>query len=98
MSELPDLAAFSKCVGEAFRARPGAEDPLEFELVEAEALPTHKGAPREEPFSLVFRGPPGRALAQQQYELEHERLGEIAVFLVPVGESEKGTLLEAVFN
>jgi hypothetical protein len=98
MSELPDLAAFSECVGETFRERQESGEPLELELVEAEALPVHEGSVRKDPFSLLFRGPPGHALAQRTYTVVHERLGEVALFMVPVGMKEEGILLEAVVN
>jgi len=45
-------------------------------------------------FSIVFRVPDGYAVEQGLYDLEHERLGTIQLFLVPVGDN----LLEAVFN
>jgi len=98
LPDVPSLAAFSPCVGEAFRLEVESGDALELELIEAETLPAHEGAPREEPFCLVFRGPAGCNLPQSMYTLTHGQLGTIPVFLVPIGKKEECLLLEAVFN
>ena len=49
-------------------------------------------APRAEPFTLAFRGPPG--LEQGTHALVHGVLGELEIFLVPVAPGQ----YEAVFN
>ena len=72
------------------------EPPLELRLVEVEAR-WGKG-PTREPFSLVFLGPPEPLLAQQIYRLEHEEMGALEVFLVPIGRDAAGTRYEAAFN
>jgi len=98
MSEPYELATFSACVGESFRLELEDGESLEWELVEATALPTQEGAPRREPFSLVFRGPAGRLLPQSVYPMRHPRLGALSLFLVPIGSNEQGVSFEAVFN
>lgn len=52
------------------------------------------------PFSLIFKAErPDAAMGQGTYELDFPELGVLAVFLVPIGQSEDGTLtLQAVFN
>lgn len=40
-----------------------------------------------EQFSLIFHGPADRRLAQGNYEVEHDVLGSMLLFLVPVLES-----------
>ena len=98
MSEPYELATFSACVGEGFQLELEDGESLDLELVEATALPAHQGAPRSEPFSLVFRGPPGRVLPQSVYPMRHPRLGALSLFLVPIGGNEQGVSYEAVFN
>jgi hypothetical protein len=74
---------------------------LELTLVVVEALPSHprgNDRPKRKPFSLVFRGPFTPLLRQQIYALEQETLGEISIFLVPIGPDEAGQRYEAVFN
>lgn len=50
------------------------------------------------PFSLVFLGPEGVSFQQGTYSLGHEKLGELELFLVPVGIEQGRMQLEAVFN
>ena len=49
-------------------------------------------------FSLIFRGPGDRPLAQAMYELSHDELGDFVLFLVPVGADAEGYRYEAVFT
>ncbi len=49
-------------------------------------------------FSLVFRGPRDLELTQGIYPMSHDKIGEVDLFLVPIGPDEKGMCFEAVFN
>lgn len=76
-----------------------ASGPIELELVhvvrqEEEGWP---GARR--PFSLLFRGPlSDYYLLQRIYRLEHDRLGAMEIFLVPLGPERGRMRYEAVFG
>lgn len=48
-------------------------------------------------FSLVFGGPGDQALSQGTYALTHPELGELHLFLVPIGQGEEGIRYEAAF-
>ncbi len=72
-----------------------ANEPLELELIEVSQL-NDKG--NQERFSLIFSGDKDKFLPQQLYELEHEKLGKSAIFLVPVGVDDNNAKYEAVFN
>ena len=51
------------------------------------------------PFSAFFRGPATPILPQQICHVRHPTMGEMAIFLVPVGtEGGGGMLYEAVFS
>lgn len=54
------------------------------------------GVPREQ-FSVVFRGPREPVLAQGVRDLRHAALGELALFLVPIGADADGVSYEAAF-
>ena len=54
--------------------------------------------PRQEAFSLTFRGPELPYLAQCSYPLRHAVFGAIDIFIVPIGRDEQGINYEAVFN
>jgi hypothetical protein len=53
---------------------------------------------RPVPFNLVFRGPLSPLLPQRTYRLANELLGELDLFLVPLGPDAEGQRYEAVFN
>lgn len=72
--------------------------PIALELLEVVlAKPAVAGRPART-FSLLFRGPHGRHLPQRIYHLEHDQLGTVELFLVPLTPDARGTLFEAVFN
>jgi hypothetical protein len=50
------------------------------------------------PFSLTFLEPGGRRLPQHIYRLVHPTLGEIEIFLVPIGKDQSGLRMEAIFS
>lgn len=96
---LQDLtpSSFEAHLGTPFRIHFGGERPLEVVLCEVRPHEPHPG-PRSQPFSVFFRGPYPPVLPQQIYPVEHERLGTLQIFLVPVGPDGKGMCYEAVFN
>jgi hypothetical protein len=68
---------------------------LDLELVEiTEGISNHE----HEQFSLIFRGPLETAFRQGMYRLEHERMGTLEIFLVPIGRKPDGMIYEAAFN
>ncbi len=54
--------------------------------------------PKQEQFSLHFRGDRAMIFQQQSYTIKHDAMGEFELFLVPIGRDDSGTLYEAVFN
>lgn len=55
------------------------------------------GGESRQQFSLVFRGPTEPRLHQGLWELEHDALGAIALFLVPLAPDAEGPRYEAAF-
>ncbi|MGH8568636.1 MAG: DUF6916 family protein [Gammaproteobacteria bacterium] len=53
---------------------------------------------RRDPYSLVFRGPASPILPQWIYRLRHERMGDLELFLVPIGPHGEGVRYEAIFT
>ncbi|HEX6391308.1 MAG TPA: hypothetical protein VFZ89_17730 [Solirubrobacteraceae bacterium] len=51
-----------------------------------------------DPFSLIFRGPSEPVLPQAIYRLEHDALGALEIFIVPLGVDAGGTRYEAIFT
>lgn len=84
--------------GEHFSVAAGAHHssapPMELELAEVTegSEPGGPGPDGEErrQFSLVFLGPAAPALEQGTYQLTHEALGVLELFLVPLGPASGG--------
>ncbi len=90
---------FAKHLNQTFHlpAKPGD---LELELIEAEALPGAEPAPegQRQGFSLIFRGPMDAVLDQGTYPLEHPEMGNLELFLVPIGPDAHGLCYQSIFN
>ena len=79
-----------------------AEETIEAVLSEVKNLNTEPSISTEESkcFSLAFILPLNTSLPQKMYQLTHEKLGEMNLFLVPNGPDpvKKGMCYEALFN
>jgi len=53
---------------------------------------------RQRTYSLLFQAPADTPIAQGMLNIEHEKLGQFNIFLVPVGKDDRGVLFESVFN
>ncbi|WP_163833578.1 DUF6916 family protein [Spartinivicinus ruber] len=78
---------------------------LILELAEVKVLRKAQGENQRDQFSLLFKGDAECFLPQQIYQLNHEIMGELSLFLVPVGRDhqsdhiqEGAYLYEAVFT
>jgi uncharacterized protein DUF6916 len=90
---MPELDDFRVAVGSLFTLEGSA--PLR--LVEAE-LTAERGAGMErDPFRLEFLGPSDPILPQRTYVLEHDTLGALDIFIVPIARDASGTTYEAIF-
>jgi hypothetical protein len=92
---------FTPALGGSFTLSAAEDVSLELELLAAETYPA--GAParddsgRRTPFRVRFRGPAEPLLEQRIYRVEHDSVGALDVFLVPLGVGEEGALYEAIF-
>lgn len=68
---------------------------VQLELVE---VTERKVTGTQEMFSLLFCGAKDKFLHQGSYDLTHETLGSVTLFLVPLGLDENGYQYEAAFN
>ena len=93
------VSDFRLHMGSGFRLY--ADDVLEVELVEVDDVGGRSGVAPEgprAPFSVVFLGPRDPVLPQRIYRLEHDELGTLDLFLVPIGRDDAGVRYEAVFT
>ena len=81
---LEDLTVddFRPLQGHRFRITPDGAEAFEVELVDVTEIPRDPGG--RVPFSLVFEGGPNPPLEQRIYRVEHDKLGELDIFLVPI--------------
>lgn len=93
------IQSFEPALGQVFRLLAEDAGGLELELIQVKPLGV-AGAEYagRQPFSLLFRGPLEPLLEQQLIALENPLLGELALFLVPVGADADGMLYDSTFN
>ena len=92
-------ADFFLLLNETFRIRLDGIEPIHLELVSVtEAGPAPKPEARR-PFSLHFLGPvSSQYLIQHTYRLEHEHMGALDLFIVPLGPEGGRMRYEAIFT
>ena len=91
-------STFARHEGEKFLIDLETSGLMEVELIEVQGLSPKSKATQRNPFSILFRGPKDPILVQRMYTVRHSSLGEMVLFLVPVGTDEDGLLYEAVFS
>lgn len=68
---------------------------IELLLIEVSKLRQSKG---QEQFSIVFRGPVDKPMAQGIRQFRHSDMSGFELFIVPIKQDEEGYQYEAVFN
>jgi hypothetical protein len=91
---------FAAHLNQTFRIHLESIPPLEAELIDVAPMGSE---PQDEggrwAFSIVLRGPREPVLPQQIYPVEHEQMGTLDLFLVPLGPDKEGNIkYEAVFT
>ncbi|HTZ19131.1 MAG TPA: hypothetical protein VMB78_11915 [Dissulfurispiraceae bacterium] len=86
---------FAENLNTTFAVHYGGPEAIAMELVEVSEL---RAVGRQRIYTLLFRGPLEIQLPQRIYRMEHPRLGEFELFIVPVAREHDGMRYEAVFN
>jgi hypothetical protein len=90
---------FSRHVNTKFTVRSGSGEPIELELAEVAVRQNEVNEQAGmERFSTFFSGPQSSFLPQGTYTFEHPEMGELQIFLVPLGLDKRGYRYEAIFN
>jgi hypothetical protein len=95
MSEPLSISYFSEHLNSKFQMQSNDTSRLDIELVEVKQ---HGSSQSPYQFSLRFAAPLTAPLSQGAFTLEHEKLGEQYIFLVPVDRDDQHLYYEAVFN
>ena len=96
--------AFTRCLNTQFRVHKRNAGAAILKLIEVNHWQSGPSKSRAETtserecFSVMFLGPRHAQLGQDTYDVEHELLGNFQLLIVPMKESKKGLLYEAVFN
>ena len=88
-------AAFAASVNSAFRVHLTTGKTVEIRLTN---VSDQRLSERQEQFSILLNGPPDTFVPQGLYKLEHDAMGMLDLFIVPIGKDEHGYVYEAVFN
>jgi hypothetical protein len=89
-------AQFAGCLNQDFELV-FPDGALAVKLSEARPLGARPESPRE-PFALTFLGPAKLRLPQGTYKMRNSTLGEMEIFIVPIGADPKSSAFEAIFN
>lgn len=90
---------FTGHVDQSFSLQGPDGETRELELAEARTMGSPPKGDKRHAFSLVFRCDDPEPLPQQIYTVEHEELGALELFLVPVGpDGDDEMRYEAVFT
>ena len=98
--EVFSIDRFRTRVGAIFRLIDQGAPPLELELASVTDLSRGELAarPARTPFSAIFHGPPEPVLPQRIYRLSDDELGELEIFIVPIGPEGDAMQYEAIFT
>ena len=91
-------ADFLPHLNNEFRIYFDPSSPLAVELIEVSEKSSTTSNAERLPFSIVFRGPKNTDYQQGTYKVNHKDVGEILLFLVPIGPDDEGLCYEAIFN
>ncbi len=98
------LASFEPYKNQLFKLQLDEESSMALELIEVANIgrnPADYGEKeRRWAFSLILLGPPDPLLKQQVVSLQHDDLGQLELFLVPVGShhQREGMQYEVIFT
>ena len=88
---------FSSHIGEACTVKLDSGPAIELEISETKAF--RRSGEERDSFSVLFKGPGEPVLEQAIRPLSHPVLGELGLFLVPLGPGKDGGMIyEAVFS
>jgi hypothetical protein len=88
-------------IGDTFILKDDQIGGLDLVLLEARTLepdaPPEDASGKRAPFRLEFRGPLEPVMAQRIYRLQHDSLGTLEIFIVPIASDDAETRYEAIF-
>ena len=98
----PTCQQFADQIGSSFAVSVSGGALVQLELVHVtpyeQSLDVKDKSLKIQAFSITFSGARAQHLPQNSYTMEHPALGEMNIFIVPIGPDAQGMRYEAVFN
>ncbi|MDM8550042.1 hypothetical protein QUF72_08200 [Desulfobacterales bacterium HSG2] len=107
MKKLSELQSsdFSPFLNQTFQVHAGLTEPVAAELIKVADRGWGMHDPetaKRRPFEIMFRFPAGIHVPQKIYPIEHENMGTLNIFIVPVGpeptDPEHRILYQGIFS
>ena len=95
MPEILTIEMFEGHQNSKFQMHYGDSQTADLELVGVKDVVSSE---RQKQFSLRFLGPMEAPILQGIYRLDHDTLGSLDLFLVPIARDNTGVSYEAIFN
>ena len=86
---------FAQHAGTTFHAEVDENTSAPLDLINVSELKLY---PRQEEFTLEFRGPLNMFLDQGVHNFKHDQMGQFELFIVPIKQDAEGFYYEAIFN
>lgn len=86
---------FTQHAGTKFQVQVDENTSVDLDLVEVSEIKLY---PRQEEFTIVFRGPANAFLGQGGRLFTHDQMGQFELFIVPFRQDAQGFYYEAIFN
>lgn len=97
-----EASIFKHHLNSKFLVKISEEQIVDMELVEVNDLTKYDNQSgietMQERFSLLFHGPKDKVFDQSVYEIMHETIGNLSLFMVPVGQTDTATQYEVIVN
>ncbi len=95
MSENLTKEAFEENLNSNFRVTLSPDQVVDLVLYSVNEI---MSTPRQEQFAVTFHGPLDVPFNQGMRTIDHEKMGNFVLFLVPIGKEKSDMIYEAVFN
>jgi len=89
------IETFQQNLRTKFRVSRQAADPVTLDLVNVQA---GQSTSSQQQFSVLLSGPAADGLGQGTFRMEHEQMGVVDLFIVPVERHGEQIRYQAVFN
>lgn len=89
---------FHACLNQTFLLDAGEHGEVSLQLIRVDRHPDSVSTDGRDVFSVLLRGPADLTFDQRIYHLSNETMGEMDLFIVPVGPDQQGMRYEAVFS